>query len=192
MAIFNQQSTPKKDTLPYGNEPTPAAVAPPAPVAAPLPPPREAAPAVAEFSPSQTQPPRAAPAQPELKESLIAADLTIEGKIEGSGHVRIAGKFKGDVNVQGDLSLERGAKLTGGVRAKKVTLAGELEGNVDSAQRVDLLDSAALTGDVKAGSLTVAAGSKIRGHIECGWGDVKDAARSNGSGRSKTDAALDS
>lgn len=33
------------------------------------------------------------------KESLLAAGLTIEGKIEGTGHVRIAGSFKGDVNV---------------------------------------------------------------------------------------------
>ena len=42
------------------------------------------------------------------KESLIAADITIEGKIEGGGSVRIAGKFKGDVNVQGDLTIEAG------------------------------------------------------------------------------------
>src|SRR6266566_6834760 len=64
------------------------------------------------------------------KESLIAADITIEGKIEGGGSVRIAGKFKGDVSVQGDLTIEVGAKLTGSVRASKVTIAGELEGNV--------------------------------------------------------------
>ena len=38
------------------------------------------------------------------KESLIAADITIEGKIEGGGSVRIAGKFKGDASVQGDYS----------------------------------------------------------------------------------------
>jgi hypothetical protein len=64
------------------------------------------------------------------KESLIAADLTIEGKIEGGGSVRIAGKFKGDVNVQGDLTIEAGAKLIGSVRADKVVISGELEGNV--------------------------------------------------------------
>ena len=108
-------------------------------------------------------------AEPAARESIIAADLTIEGKIEGAGHIRIAGKFKGDVNVQGDLSLERGAKLNGSVRAKKVTLAGELEGNVEAAERVELLDTAVVIGDLKAGTLTVAAGSKIRGHIDCGW-----------------------
>ena len=103
------------------------------------------------------------------QESLIASDLTIEGKIQGTGHVRIAGQFKGDVNVDGDLTIERGAKLTGGVRAAKVTIAGELEGNIEGAQRVELLESGVLVGDLKAGSLTVAAGSRMRGQADFGW-----------------------
>jgi cytoskeletal protein CcmA (bactofilin family) len=107
------------------------------------------------------------------KESLIAADITIEGKIEGGGSVRIAGKFNGDVNVQGDLTIEAGAKLTGGVRADKVTIAGELEGSVEEASRVELLQTGAVIGDVKTGSLTVAAGARMRGKAEFGWDDGK-------------------
>src|SRR3546814_6433013 len=78
------------------------------------------------FSPTQAAPPRAAAEAP-AKESLIAADLTIEGKIEGAGHVRIDGKFKGDVNVQGDLTIETGDELSGGVKAQMVRVAGELD-----------------------------------------------------------------
>ena len=109
------------------------------------------------------------------KESLIAADITIEGKIEGGGSVRIAGKFNGDVSVQGDLTVEAGAKLTGGVRADKVTIAGELEGNVEEASRVDLLQTGVVIGNLKAGSLTVAAGARMRGQAEFGWDDGKGA-----------------
>src|ERR1700680_4730816 len=83
------------------------------------------------------------------QESLIAADITIEGKIEGGGSVRIAGKFNGDV--QGDLTIEAGAKLTGGVRAAQVTIAGELEGSVAEASRVDLLQTGVIIGDLEAG-----------------------------------------
>ena len=109
-------------------------------------------------------------------ESVIAADLTIEGKIEGSGHVRLVGKFKGDVQVEGDLTIEKGAKVTGSVRAGTVIVGGELEGNIESATRVELLESVMINGDVKAGSLTVAAGSRMRGQAEFGWSE-KDAAR---------------
>jgi cytoskeletal protein CcmA (bactofilin family) len=107
------------------------------------------------------------------QESLIAADITIEGKIEGGGSVRIAGKFNGDVNVQGDLTIEAGAKLTGGVRADNITIAGELEGNVVEASRVELLQTAVMIGDLKAGSLTVTAGARMRGQAEFGWDDGK-------------------
>jgi cytoskeletal protein CcmA (bactofilin family) len=106
------------------------------------------------------------------KESLIAADITIEGKIEGGGSVRIAGRFKGDVNVQGDLTIETGAKLTGSVRADKVTIAGELEGNVEEATLVNLLETGVVVGDLHAGSLSVAAGARVRGQAEFGWNET--------------------
>jgi len=112
-------------------------------------------------------------------ESLIAPDTIIEGKIEGGGSVRIAGKFKGDVSIQGDLTIEAGAKLTGRVRADRVTIAGELEGNVEEASRVDLLQTGAMSGDLKAGSLTVAAGARMRGQAEFGVDDGKGSTGGN-------------
>src|SRR6476469_2705691 len=108
---------------------------------------------------------------PARKESLIAADITIEGKIEGGGSVRIAGKSKGEVNVQGDRTIESGAKLTGSIRADKVTIAGELEGNVEEASLVNLLETGVVVGDLRAGSLTVAAGARLGGQAEFGWDD---------------------
>ncbi len=140
-------------------------------------------PAAAEHAQAPAASAPAAPAsiravETPARESVIAADLAIEGKIEGAGHVRIAGKFKGDIKVQGNLTIDQGAKVSGGVSANKVTLAGELDGNITSAQQVDVLPSGAINGDLKAGSLTVAAGSRIRGHVECGWGkDDKPAAK---------------
>src|SRR5437867_7613930 len=151
MAIWKEASPVKKDPLP-SSEPLPST------------PWKDEA--RAESVPSYDLPRRT---EREGKESLIAADLTIEGKIEGAGHVRIAGRFKGDVHVQGNLTIEAGAKLTGGVRAGTVIIGGELEGNIDDATRVELLDSGVLNGDLKAGALTVAAGSRMRGQVEFGW-----------------------
>jgi cytoskeletal protein CcmA (bactofilin family) len=109
----------------------------------------------------------------EMKESVIAADLTIEGKIVGAGHVRIAGRFKGDVNCEGNLTIDSGAHLDGQVRASVVAVGGTLNGNIENAKRVELLETGVINGDVKAGSLTVAAGSRMRGNVEFGWEDEK-------------------
>ena len=121
-------------------------------------------------------PRRAAPApvpREAAGESVIAANLTIEGKIEGSGNVRMAGRFKGDVRIDGNFNIEPGAHLTGQVLAAVVVVGGELQGNIESAKRVDVLEGGVIVGDVKAGSITVAAGSRMRGHVEFGWEDEK-------------------
>jgi cytoskeletal protein CcmA (bactofilin family) len=103
------------------------------------------------------------------KESLIAADVTIEGKIEGAGHIRIAGRFKGDVNVEGNVTVESGAHVTGQLRANTVIVSGEVHGNIDATAKIDLLETGVINGDVKAGTLTVAAGSRMRGQADFGW-----------------------
>jgi cytoskeletal protein CcmA (bactofilin family) len=155
MAIWKEQSVPKREVPPMSPDPLAR---------------RDVAP-LADLPPTGLDTGRRA-AERDLKESIIASDITIEGKIEGSGHIRIAGRFKGDVHVQGNLTIESGAKLTGGVRATAVIVGGELDGNIDAAARVELLATGVLNGDLKAGSLTVAAGSRMRGHAEFGWDEA--------------------
>jgi cytoskeletal protein CcmA (bactofilin family) len=153
MAIWKEQTSVKKDSSPLSLTPD-AEVTPQTP--ADLPPAHE--------------PMRRSPS-PERKnaESIISAGLTIEGTIVGNGDVRIAGQFHGDVNVQGSLTIESGAKLVGGVRASNVIIDGELEGNIDAATRVELRSTGVLNGNLNTGSLTVAAGSRMRGQVEFGW-----------------------
>jgi cytoskeletal protein CcmA (bactofilin family) len=125
----------------------------------------------------QAAPPRRPVPTPSLRseggESVIAANLSIEGKIEGTGNVKIAGRFKGDVRIDGNFNIEPGAHLVGQVAAGIVVVGGELQGNIESAKRVDVLEGGVVVGDVKAGSITVAAGSRMRGHVEFGWEDEK-------------------
>jgi cytoskeletal protein CcmA (bactofilin family) len=122
-------------------------------------------------SAASTEPARAGATS--ASESHIAPDLVIEGKVEGAGHVHIAGRFKGDVNVRGDLTIEDGANVEGSVRAERVTVAGDLTGNIESAMHVELMETGALTGDVKSKTFSVAKGSKMRGQAEFGWDDGK-------------------
>jgi cytoskeletal protein CcmA (bactofilin family) len=168
MALWKE--TEKPGAPPVPNIPPPMAAREPDRQSAPPPPARPVA-------DTQVKAPRM-----EQKESVIAAGLAIEGKIEGAGHVRIAGNFTGDVHVEGNLTIEPGAKLTGGVRAKTVTVGGELEGNIDAASAVELASTGVMNGDLKAGTLTVSAGSRMRGRVEFGW-DATGAGAKSGSGK---------
>jgi cytoskeletal protein CcmA (bactofilin family) len=173
MALWNEKTTPTP--APTGRKepltPVPggANTAAPAPAPVDRPPPADR---ISNDAALAAAPRRPAP-RGEGGESVIAANLTIEGKIEGSGNVRMAGRFKGDVRIDGNFNIEPGAHLTGQVLAAVVVVGGELQGNIESAKRVDVLEGGVIVGDVKAGSITVAAGSRMRGHVEFGWDDEK-------------------
>lgn len=116
----------------------------------------------------------------ERRESVFGPGVTIEGKIEGDADVRIAGKFKGDIHIKGDVNIERGAHLAAKIQAGTVVIAGELEGNVVASAQVKLVETGQLIGDLKAKILTVAAGSRMRGHVEFGWSESDVAKFANG------------
>ncbi len=109
------------------------------------------------------------------KDSLIADDLTVEGIIKGSGNVRIAGRFHGDIHVEGNLTIESGAHVKGDIRAETIHVGGEVHGNVHANSEVKLLESGTLIGDLKGTSLTVVVGACMRGKAEFGWdeGEIK-------------------
>ncbi len=125
-------------------------------------------------------PRRPAKERSEGRESVLASGLTLEGKIVGSGNVRVAGRFKGDVQIDGTLTLEAGARLEGQIKAGAVIVSGELLGNITEARQVDLLQGGRVEGDVKAGSFTVASGARMRGKVEFGWEEESQALSDTG------------
>jgi cytoskeletal protein CcmA (bactofilin family) len=171
MALWNQ-STPESSS----EKPVPAPTTTPTPTPTPTPAAATSAPAAAP-TPAPT-PREITPAS--RRESVFGPGVTIEGKIEGDADIRIGGKFKGDIHIKGDLNLDKGAKVSAKVNAANVTIGGELEGNVVAAAQVKLLESGQLVGDLKAATLTVAAGSRMRGHVEFGWSASESAKFVNG------------
>ena len=174
MALWNEKPSPAPAPRKEPMSPPPAGSMAPPPAPAPVPERSASANEAALAAPPRRPAPAPAPvARESVGESVIAANLSIEGKIEGSGNVRMAGRFKGDVRIDGNFNMEPGAHLTGQVLAAVVVVGGELQGNIESAKRVDVLEGGVIVGDVKAGSITVAAGSRMRGHVEFGWDDDK-------------------
>src|SRR5262247_4165055 len=74
-------------------------------------------------------------------ESVLGSGVSIEGKMEGNGDVRIAGKFKGDIEIKGNLNIQKGAHLIAKINADAVTIEGEVEGTVVATGQVTLSES---------------------------------------------------
>lgn len=142
------------------NEPAPA----PTPTTNPAP--------QAAAQPAPAPAPRAA-ATSSKEESLIASGITVEGKINGKGNVRVAGKFKGDIQVEGDLAIDSIASVEGQVKAGHITVNGTLQGNIESASHVELKQGSTVNGDIKAATLSVTSGARMRGNVEFGFTESK-------------------
>ncbi len=114
-------------------------------------------------------------AQPSLqqhsedKEFFIAPGVIIEGKIKGTGNVRIAGCFKGEIHVKGNVTVEPKAHIIGCIWAQNIVVRGEIEGDIYATSRVGLLDFGVRNGNLRTSLLTVATGSRMRGKVELGW-----------------------
>ena len=135
--------------------------------AAPAPAQQQTAPVVAAATASI--PPRREATAHERRESYFGPGVSIDGKIEGDANVRIGGKFSGNIQISGDLNIDKGARIAATINADTVTIQGELEGNVSANSQVTLLESGQVIGDIKAATLTVAAGARMRGNVEFGW-----------------------
>jgi cytoskeletal protein CcmA (bactofilin family) len=128
-----------------------------------------AAPAQEQSAPPSPVPPRKEISAQGRRESFFGPGVTIEGKIEGDADVRIGGKLTGNIEISGNLRIDKGARVAATMNATTVTIEGEVEGNVSASAQVEILASGQVIGDVKAATLTVAAGSRMRGKVEFGW-----------------------
>jgi cytoskeletal protein CcmA (bactofilin family) len=168
MALWKETAQNEQKTMPMPNEQKVAVQSEPVEKAEPAPAP------VPPVVPRMESPLR------DRHESVLGSGVSIEGKMEGDGDVRIAGKFKGDIHIKGKLNIQKGAHLTAKINAGAVTIEGEVDGTVVSSGQVTLSESGQFVGDLKAKTLTVAAGSRMRGNVEFGWTDSDSAKFPNG------------
>lgn len=94
--------------------------------------------------------------------SVLGSDLKIVGNLISKGDLSIEGEVEGDVSAS-SVTIGRGAKLSGSVKAERVEVLGDIKGQIDAAS-VNFAASAHMEGDVLHDSLSMEAGAYINGH----------------------------
>jgi cytoskeletal protein CcmA (bactofilin family) len=96
--------------------------------------------------------------------TVIDAAADVEGRIQGQD-ARIHGRFKGDIELKGRLTLGEGAKVDAKVRCESAEVAGEFQGEL-RARRATLLEKAKVSGTVVAEVLAIRDGAVVNAAIE--------------------------
>ena len=92
--------------------------------------------------------------------------VQVNGDIIGKTDLRIAGKVHGNVQIDGELILEKYASIEGDVKCGVAILAGSIKGNVECKGKLILQDNAQITGNVKAEQLVIHEGAIFQGNCE--------------------------
>ncbi len=97
--------------------------------------------------------------------SVLGAGVIWQGKISGSGGVRMEGTFEGQIALKGLLVVGETGKVTcEDIRAVNVIVAGAVKGNI-TAQKVEIRASGRVWGDIITTAFATEEGAFLRGQI---------------------------
>lgn len=102
---------------------------------------------------------------PDRVDSVLGPGTALQGRLSGTGGVRIEGAFDGEIAVRGIVVIgEQGRVTCEQIRAVTVVVAGSLKGDI-LAQRVEITSSGRVWGDVVTTSFSTEEGAFLRGQI---------------------------
>lgn len=113
-----------------------------------------------------TEPSQPAQPQPERISSVLGKDTRYQGKLTGSGGVRIEGTFEGEIALDGLLVVGTTGLVTcEEVRARTVIVAGKVKGDI-TAEKVEIRASGRVWGNVSTAAFSTEEGAFLRGQIQ--------------------------
>jgi cytoskeletal protein CcmA (bactofilin family) len=105
-------------------------------------------------------------AAPGALDTVVGSQTEFQGKVSGSGSIRVDGRLQGEIDVEGDAYVGQDGVVVADVRARDIVIAGEVRGNCHAAGRLELLPTSRLFGDIHAVRLAIADGAMFRGHCQ--------------------------
>lgn len=100
------------------------------------------------------------------KPTLIDAHVEFEGVLKGKD-VQILGRFRGEIQLSGRLTLGEGSRVEAKVVADSAEIAGDYMGHL-KVRRVVLLEKGRFEGTLEAQTLAVHEGGQLNGAVNTG------------------------
>ncbi|MBI4990074.1 MAG: polymer-forming cytoskeletal protein [Rhodocyclales bacterium] len=105
-------------------------------------------------------------------DTLIGADLRVEGNITSTGVLRIQGDVHGDVSCDADsggtIVVGKSGNITGSVKAPHIVVSGHVSGPLHSAESIEIQEGACVVGDAFYKAIDIHAGGVLEGTLTPG------------------------
>lgn len=101
----------------------------------------------------------------EQKETVLAREDELSGKLVLKGPGQVLGTFSGQIQCDSDLLVGPEANVEADIRGSRITISGVVRGNVIASNRLKITSSGRLEGDATVGALVVQEGGVHYGVI---------------------------
>jgi cytoskeletal protein CcmA (bactofilin family) len=97
----------------------------------------------------------------------IGKSVVIKGELNGSEDLTIEGQVEGTIHLKEHvLTIGPNGKIKAQVFAKSVIVLGQVSGNVTATEKVDIRDNGSVDGDIVSPRVAIAEGAHFRGSVD--------------------------
>jgi len=98
-------------------------------------------------------------------ESVFGPDSFLDGSYSCSGLLRIEGRARGRISVDGNLVIAREARVEADIEARDVVVAGTLSGSVKAEKSVRLAETAKVRANLSCRIFSMEEGALFQGDV---------------------------
>ena len=100
-----------------------------------------------------------------LEEKILDVDVAMQGNLtfKDPVNLRINGKFEGNLETRGNLTIASTATVTADIMGDNVIIDGRVKGKVIAKERLTLLPAAVVEGEIFPARLNIAEGAVFEG-----------------------------
>lgn len=125
-----------------------------------------------------------------VKDTVIAHGVKVEGEFESQGNIIIEGEVHGTVKTERNLQVGEQARVVANVIAENAVVAGEIQGTVKIHEKLELAPTSRITGDVRAKTVNMSPGAILNGKFSMPGGPEKVRAGASEKKRSRAKVAV--
>ena len=96
--------------------------------------------------------------------AFLGSDSEFEGQLTFQGTIRIDGRFKGGIAVDGTLIVGPSGRVNAEISASNMIISGEVIGNMIAETNIEVHTSGKVYGNLVAPTVTIHEGAVFQGH----------------------------
>ncbi len=100
--------------------------------------------------------------------AFLGSDSDFEGGLTFQGTIRIDGRYKGNISVDGTLIVGPTGKVQAEISAAKMIINGEVTGNMTAEKNIEVHASGKVYGNLTAPTVTIHEGAVFQGYCHTG------------------------